>query len=150
MQAARIWFRQSNPRVTLSRVRDDLHALGAEVEETEWRLGAYVVPQLLIVSPIACLAQLEDDDWVIEEVEDFASRAPAEMCSRLSQCDARLSFGGADDERAVTTDRGTFVQSGWTDFDPSEPTARALLQALARRIDGLLEDNTLGTWWTAS
>ena len=147
MQAARIWFKQPFPPLTLFQVKEYLQAMGAEVNETEWRLGGYVVPQLLIVSPIVFLAQLEDEEWVVEEAEDFSQHAPSAMRAKLSNCDARLSFGGTDDEKVTTTDQGTFVVAGWTEFDPANPQARKVLEELARRVDGLFEDNTSGTWW---
>lgn len=147
MQAARIWFRQSVPPLTLSQVKEYLQAMGAEVNETEWRLGDYVIPQLLIVSPIVFLAQLEAEEWVVEEAEDFAQSSPSAMRAKLSNCDARLSFGGTKDEKVTTTDQSTFVVAGWTEFDPANPQARILLEGLARRVDGLFEDNTSGLWW---
>jgi hypothetical protein len=147
MQAARIWFKQPIPSLTLSQVKEYLQAMGAEVNETEWRLGGYVVLQLLIVSPIVFLAQIEDEEWVVEEAEDFSQRAPLAMRTKLSNCDVRLSFGGTDDEKVTTTDQGTFVVAGWTEFDPANPQARILLEGLARRLDGLFEDNTSGIWW---
>ncbi|WP_218967602.1 hypothetical protein [Puniceibacterium antarcticum] len=117
------------------------------MNETEWRLGGYVVPQLLIVSPIVFLAQLEDEEWVIEKAEDFSQRAPSAMRTKLSICDARLSFGGTEDEKVTKTDQGTFVVAGWTEFDPAHPQARILFEGLARRVDGIFEDNTSGIWW---
>lgn len=147
MQAARIWFRQPNPPLTLSQVKGSLKAMGAVVHDTEWRLSGYVVPQLLIVSPIVFLAQLEDEEWVIEEAEDFSESAPAAIRTKLSVCNARLSFGRTDDEKIIPTDQGTFTVAGWTAFDPENPQARLLLEGLARRVDGLFENNTSGTWW---
>lgn len=147
MQTARIWFRQPAPPLTLSHVKEWLRAMGAVVHDTEWRLGDYVAPQLLIVSPIVFLAQLEDEEWVIEEAEDFSERAPAAIRTKLSDCDARLSFGGTDDEKVISTDQGAFAVVGWTAFDPENQQARKLLEGLARRVDGLFEDNTSGTWW---
>lgn len=147
MQSARIWFRQPVPPLTLSQVKEYLQEMGAEAHDTEWRLDGFVVPQLLIVSPIVFLAQLEDEEWVIEEAEDFSQRAPSTMRTKLSICDARLSFGGTEDEKVITGNQGTFVVAGWTEFDPANPQARILLEGLAHRVGGLFEDNTSGTWW---
>ncbi|WBU62677.1 hypothetical protein PAE61_09830 [Paracoccus aerodenitrificans] len=124
-----------------------LQETGAEVKGTEWRLGNYVVPQLHVTSPADFVMQLEDEVWIIEEAEEFSQRAPAPISERLSICDARLSFGEANDENAITTDQGIVVATDWSTFDPEEPQARILLEALARMVDGLLEDNVSGTWW---
>ncbi|WP_234843255.1 hypothetical protein [Sinorhizobium meliloti] len=70
-----------------------LQEMGAEVKETEWRLGDVVVPQLQVTSPVMFLVQLEDEEWVIEEAEEFSHLAPLEVRAKLSICDARLAFG---------------------------------------------------------
>lgn len=46
MQAAAIWFQMSATPLTLLQVNEYLQEMGAEVKETEWRLGDVVVPQL--------------------------------------------------------------------------------------------------------
>ncbi|RVN53603.1 hypothetical protein CN104_32320, partial [Sinorhizobium meliloti] len=78
MQAAAIWFQMSATPLTLLQVNEYLQEMGAEVKETEWRLGDVVVPQLQVTSPVMFLVQLEDEEWVIEEAEEFSHLAPLE------------------------------------------------------------------------
>lgn len=147
MQAARIWFQKPVPPLTLSQVKEHLQGMGIEANDTEWRSGGYLVPQLHVTSPANFITQLEDEAWIIDEAEEIAQLAPALIRDRLSVCDARLSFGGAHDENSITTDQGAFAIAGWTNFDPGEPKVKILLEALARMVDGVFEDNTTGTWW---
>ncbi|ASJ59267.1 hypothetical protein KEM44_22610 [Sinorhizobium meliloti] len=150
MQAAAIWFQMSATPLTLLQVNEYLQEMGAEVKETEWRLGDVVVPQLQVTSPVMFLVQLEDEEWVIEEAEELSHLAPLEVRAKLSICDARLAFGDADDESATTTDQGIFVLAGWTGFDPANPQVRILLEGLARIVDGIVNDKTSGTYWVPS
>ncbi|RWR25512.1 hypothetical protein D2T29_21910 [Sinirhodobacter populi] len=147
MQSARIWFQKPATAITLTQCKEYLQGMGVEVIDTEWRLEGYVVPQLHVTNPSNFLMQLEDDSWVVEEAEEISRSAPEALRGRLSNCEARLSFGDASDESVTTTDRGIFVMAGWTSFDPEEPQARELLEALTRMVDGIFEDNTTGTWW---
>lgn len=146
MQAARIWFQNTVPPITLSQIKEYLQGMGIKVRDVERRLGDYVVPQLYITNPADLLMQIEDEDWVIEEAEQFSQFAPASIRDRLSICNARLCFGDARDD-SINTDHGTFVLAGWTSFDPGKPQAKKLLESLARLVNGLFEDNTTGDWW---
>lgn len=138
----------AGPPLTLSQVKERLQAMGAEVKETEWRLEHCIIPQLQIVAPVVFLATLDNNEWVVEEAEESSLHAPATVRSRLSRCNARLEFGGANND-AVMTDQGMFV-AAWTGLDPAEPHVRILLEGLARGVDGLFEDNVNGTWWTSN
>ena len=149
MQSARIWFRQPDPGVTLGSVKKQLEAKGAQVEETEWSLGSFSVPQLHVLQPIPFLIQLNDDEYVVEEADEFSKfeSVPVEIRPKLAACDARLEIGDIS-ENAAITDQEIFVIAGWTNFDPSHPTARDFLIGLATSLDGVFEDNVNGFWWT--
>lgn len=149
MQSARIWFRQTHPPITLAVVEAFLIQLGAKFEKAEWTLGEFVVPQLHVLQPVSFLIQINDDEYVVEEAEEFAmlEGVPNNIKERLSALDCRLEVGSVEDY-SVVQDEETTVFAGWTDFDPSHPKALELLRRLATKLDGIVEDNVNGTWWS--
>jgi hypothetical protein len=62
MQAARIWFQNPVPPITLSQIKEYLQGMSIDVSDVEWRLCDYVVPQLHITNPADFLMQIEDED----------------------------------------------------------------------------------------
>ncbi|WP_421709713.1 hypothetical protein [Algihabitans sp.] len=148
MQSARIWFRQSCPPITLATVETFLEELGAKVAKTEWTLGTFVIPQLHVMQPVPFLIQLNDDEYVVEEAEEFVELAglPSEIRTKLSTLDARLEVGDVS-ENAFVLGEAINVFEGWTNFDPSHPKVLELLRKLAIEFDGIFEDNVNGIWW---
>ena len=150
MQSARIWFQQTDPPITLASVSEYLIALGTQIEETSWSLGAFVVPQIYILEPVPFLLQINNDDYVYEEAKEFSKHEIMldRFSIKLASCDARLEIGDVSENSAII-DQETFVFESWTGFDPELPQAGKLLKLLARRFHGVLEDNVNGTWWSS-
>lgn len=143
MQTARIWFARDGADMSLPRAKSLLEAAGARVEETAWRLEGLVVPQLHVLTPVPLLLQLNEDDDVIEEAEEFAAlpEVPEALRPALARCDARLEIGG----EAENPD----VAATGPDFDPGAPAARRLLAPLVAALGGVFEDNVSGGFFDA-
>ena len=154
MQSALIWFNKGKHPLSLPRLKTLLRdELGCSVEDTEWRLDAFVVPQLRVAAPARFLLQIEDAPHVAEEAEEFAEDygqilSPGARIAWAS-CDARVAVGDeCDTPVTVTTDSGIFAFVGRTTFDPSDPVVNPLLKSIASRVDGFLWDNVNATvWW---
>lgn len=72
-----------------------------------------------------------------EACETAPGRAP-EIAAVLEQANARLETTDANDYReAVADGRGDFWSPDDGEFDPADPETRALLDEIARRVDGV-------------
>lgn len=150
MQSAMIFYKQRTPPVGLWHAREVFERLGANVEDTEWRLGSFVVPQLSVTGKANFLIQNSDHESVIEESEWFADIAgdklTAPLLAKLKESDARFETG--DNPVAVISENvGIVSLAGQTSFDPCKLDARAMLQALAREVGGVFYDNVNEAWW---
>ena len=154
MLSAQIWFNQRLHPLSLSRLKALLaDELGCTVEDAEWRLNEFVVPQLRITAPARFLLQIEDDPHVAEGAkelsEEFGGTLPPGARTAWAECDARVAIG-VESEIPVTvhTDSGVFGVVGPPTFDPGDPVVNPLLKSIASRLDGFLWDNVNGTvWW---
>ena len=155
MQDARIWFRQDEGPLSLSVLKSVLESkIGCQVEDAEWRLGDYVVPQLRITSPLTVLLQIEaDPDYVPEEAVEFsnifADQLSRDDQARLALCNARIAIGDSPPAVSLGEDGSINAWVGWTSFDPGEEVTNAVLRQLAIHLDGFLHDNVNGTIWSA-
>ena len=147
MQAARIWFRNTTPPVTLADIEAMLTAMGAVVTPAQWQMGDIIVPQLQVSHPAHFLTQIETADYVPVEAQECADDASPDIAEHLRACDARLVFGDSADDTLVASDQGLVAFTGWTTFDPANPAARALLEGLTRRLNGVFNDNVNGGYW---
>lgn len=133
MQSARIWYDADRYPVTLAGLSETLTKdLGYSVQDWAWTLGSTVIPQLRVTGPVRLLMQIEDDPWVEEEAEEFATLLSAlltpEGMGMMLAANARIAVGDAPDGPV----------------DPAEPATHALLLALARHLAGVFEDNVNG------
>jgi hypothetical protein len=149
MQSARIWFDAEAYPLDLNGLRDLLVSLGCVVQETEWRLGDEVVPQLAVKSPTPFLIQIDGNDWVQEEAEElaeaYADQMTGEQASFMRSCRVRLEVG--DNEEVDVTGKGVTSWAGFTQFDPGSGKARKVLRALTVALGGVFEDNVNGVVW---
>lgn len=150
MQTARIWFKRGQQPFDLSRLKDFLEASGLTVRHTEWRLQSYVVPQLHVATEQPFLVQMNDDEYVDEEAEEFSELHKHDMApkifSKLNDCNIRFEIGDGNDT-VITTNEGVFSFVGWTSLDPSQPEMRRIFLSITEAVDGVFEDNVNGFWW---
>ena len=99
MQSATIWFNKGLNPLSLTSLKvilwDDLCCT---VEDTEWRLDSFVVPQLKVTAPAQFLLQIEDNPLYVpaearETAEEFGRGLPPIKRAALATCDARVTFG---------------------------------------------------------
>ena len=151
MQSVRIWFSSDQGDVSIETLKSFLASqFGCAVVETEWRAGEYVVPQLSITSPVQFLLQIENEEWVKEEAEEFAEMyqdsVAASKLSELRNADARIAIGNNDPPAEAVGDQ-LVAFAGWTHVDPSDARTATILQAVALHVNGVLEDNVNGRIW---
>lgn len=151
MQSARIWFQQGRPPFDLVRLKENLEALGLTVRRTEWRFQHIAIPQLHVATDPPFLVQMNDDEYIIEEAEEFAELHKVALTpdayAKLRTCDARFEIGDGN-EAAVTTADGVFSFAGWTSLDPGLPEVRRIFISITTAVDGVFEDNVNGLWWS--
>ncbi|WP_295531498.1 hypothetical protein [uncultured Thioclava sp.] len=150
MQSARIWFKRGQQPFDLLRLKEFLEASGLTVRNTEWQLQSYIVPQLHIATEQPFLIQLNDDEYVDEEAEEFSEwhkndLAP-ETFLKLNECNVRFEIGDGNDT-VLTTSEGIFSFVGQTSLDPSLPEMRRIFISITEAVDGVFEDNVNGFWW---
>jgi hypothetical protein len=153
MQSALIWFNKGLNPLSLASLKVILSDnLCCTVEDTEWRLDSFVVPQLKVTAPAQFLLQIEDNPRYVpaeakETAEEFGRALPPIKRAALASCDARVRFGENEPPAATGSDGSVNVFAGWTTLDPSEPVFRSILRAITAQVDGFLWDNVHGTFW---
>lgn len=115
------------------------------VEDAEWRGFGLVVPQLLVLTPVPFLIQIENDPaWVPQENLEFGewaglSRGSA-IFSQLEKCDARLAIQSAQLDQVIIREKSLVISTLGTAVDPKNPEISAVLAIVGRNINGLLND----------
>lgn len=139
MQGVFIWFRQPAEPVTLDNLaawleqRDDLYVI-----RRDRTVGAVTIERLRVGAIGDFLITLNTRDSVAEEARETAPGRAPEIAAVLEQANARLEITDANDYReAVADGRDDFWSPDDGEFDPADPEPRALLDEIARRVDGV-------------
>lgn len=115
------------------------------VVDTEWRGFGVVIPQLLVLTPIPFLIQIENDPtWVPQENLEFGEWAglskDSAVFAQLEKCDARLAIQSTQPDQVTIGEESLVVSTLGTAIDPRNPEIAAVLAVVGRKINGLLND----------
>ncbi|MFT0635828.1 hypothetical protein ACMFY5_27595 [Pseudomonas sihuiensis] len=136
-----------------SKTNLELQLLGTLIEQntswetmpTEWSDCGIVIPQLIVLTPIPFIIQIENDpDWVPEENKEFAEWAGLseedELFLKLSRCDARLAIQSIAPDQITLTGKEiiAFVFGGVV--DPRNSDISNVLAIIGKEISGVLND----------
>lgn len=115
------------------------------VTNTEWREFGEVIPQLLVLTPVPFIIQIENDpEWVPQENFEFGEWAgiskESAIFSQLKKCDARLAIQSTESDQLISGEDALFALALGEAVDPSVPEIAAVLSVVGREINGLLND----------
>lgn len=144
--SAHIFYDSSLHTVTLQTVAEVISAETRwRVEIAEWRGSGLVIPQLLVLTAIPFLIQIENDPtWVPQENLEFGEWAGlsknSAVFAQLGKCDARLAIQSTQPDQVTIGEGSLVVSTLGTAVDPSNPAIAAVLAVVGRKINGLLND----------
>lgn len=108
-----------------------------------------VIPQLLVLTPVPFLIQIENDPtWVLQENFEFGELADLSrdraVYSQLGKCDARLAIQSTQPDQLTVGEESLVVSTFGIAVDPKNPEISAVLAVVGRKINGLLNDYVNG------
>ena len=146
ISSAHICYESSEAHVELQSIAEHVESnTNWKTISTEWIDFGVVVPQLMILTLIPFIIQIENDpEWAPEESREFAEWAGLsednELYLKLSRCDARLAIQSTTPDQTTLTGKEMIVFAFGGAVDPRNNEISNVLKIIGKKLSGVLND----------